>query len=58
MNTKTLILILTLLVAPPLAADQPALRYQFSGNFQLSMEQEMYPGGRVTGAPCHLRANA
>jgi len=47
MNTKTPILILTLLAAPPLAADQPALRYQFSGNFQLSMEQEMYPGGRT-----------
>jgi hypothetical protein len=47
MNTKTSILILTLLVAPPLAADHAALRYQFSGSFQLSMEQEMYPGGRT-----------
>ncbi len=45
MNTKTPILILTLLVAPPLAADQPALRYQFPGNFQLRMEQDLYPEG-------------
>jgi hypothetical protein len=47
MNTKTPLLIFALLVASPLAADQPALRYQFSGNYQLSMEQEMYPGGRT-----------
>lgn len=47
MDTKTPILLLTLLVAPPLAADQSELRYRFSGSFQLSMQQELYPGGRT-----------
>lgn len=40
-------MILTLLVALPVAADQPTLRYHFSGNLQLSMEQDLYPGGRT-----------
>jgi hypothetical protein len=42
MNTKTQILILALLAALPVAADEPTLRYDLSGQMQLSMEQEIY----------------
>jgi hypothetical protein len=42
MNTKTLISILALLVALPVAASEPTLRYDLSGGMQLSMEQEIY----------------
>jgi len=47
MNTNTPILILALLAVPTLAADQPTMRYQFGGNFRLTMEQDLYPGGRT-----------
>jgi hypothetical protein len=46
MNTKTLIPLLTLLVASPAAADQPSLRYSLEGTMHLRMEQDIYPGGR------------
>ena len=42
MKTKTQILILALLAASPVAADEPTLRYDLSGRMQLSMEQEIY----------------
>ena len=42
MKTKTKILILALLAASPVAADEPTLRYSLSGQMQLSMEQEIY----------------
>jgi len=47
MKTTTLTLLLTLLVALPVAADQPTLRYKLMGELQLTMEQDIYPGGRV-----------
>jgi hypothetical protein len=47
MKTTTLILLLTLLVALPVAADQPTLRYKLKGELQLTMEQQIYPGGRA-----------
>jgi hypothetical protein len=46
MNTKTLIPLLTLLMASSAAADQPSLRYSLEGKIELHMEQDMYPGGR------------
>ena len=45
MNTKTLIPLLTLLMASSAAAEQPSLRYSFEGTIELHMEQDMYPGG-------------
>ena len=39
-------LICTLLVATPVAADQPELRYRSAGALELRVEQDMYPGGR------------
>lgn len=47
MKTTTLIPLITLLVALPVAADQATLRYQITGDMQLSMEQDIYPGGRT-----------
>lgn len=47
MKTITLIPLITLLVALPVAADQPTLRYQVAGEMRLSMEQDIYPGGRT-----------
>jgi hypothetical protein len=47
MKTTILIPILILLVALPVAADQPTLRYKLAGELQLTMEQEIYPGGRT-----------
>jgi hypothetical protein len=47
MKTTTLTLLLTLLAALPVAADQPTLRYELSGTLQLHMEQDMYPSGRT-----------
>jgi len=47
MKTTTLTLLLTLLVALPVAADQPTLRYKLKGELQLTMEQDIYPGGRT-----------
>ena len=47
MKTTTLIPLITLLVALPVAADQPTLRYRIAGEMQLSMEQDIYPGGRT-----------
>ena len=46
MNTKTLIPLLTLLMALPAAADQPSLRYSLAGTLELEMKQDMYPGGQ------------
>ena len=45
MNTKTLISILALLVALPVAANEQTLRYDLSGEMQLRMEQEIYVNG-------------
>ena len=45
MNTKTLISILALLVALPVAASETTLRYDLSGGMQLNMEQEIYVFG-------------
>ena len=42
MKTTTLILNLALLVASPVAANESTLRYQLSGEMQLSMEQEIF----------------
>ena len=42
MKTKTQILILALLAASPVAADEPTLRYNLSGKMQLQMDQEIY----------------
>jgi hypothetical protein len=47
MKTTNLILLLNLLVALPVAADQPTLRYKLTGELQLTMEQDIYPGGRT-----------
>jgi len=47
MKTTISVLLLTLLGANLLAADQHLLRYQPSGTLQLRMEQDMYPGGRT-----------
>jgi hypothetical protein len=47
MKTLTSLLLLTLLVANLVAADQQTLRYQLAGEMQLSMEQDIYPGGRT-----------
>jgi hypothetical protein len=46
MNTKTLIPLLTLLMASPAAADQPSLRYSLAGTLELQMKQNMYPNGQ------------
>lgn len=46
MKTKTLILNLALLAALPVAASETTLRYELSGEMQLSMEQEIYVGGQ------------
>ncbi len=47
MKTKTEILILALLAASPVAANESTLRYDLSGEMQLTMEQEIYAGGRT-----------
>jgi hypothetical protein len=47
MKTKTKILILALLSASPVAANASTLRYDLAGEMQLTMEQEIYPGGRT-----------
>jgi len=47
MKTITSIVLLTLLAANLVAADQPILRYQLAGDMQLTMEQDIYPGGRT-----------
>jgi hypothetical protein len=47
MKTKTTILILALLSASPLAANASTLRYDLAGEMQLTMEQEIYAGGRT-----------
>ena len=41
MNTTVLTLLLTLLVALPVAADQPTLRYKLMRELQLTMEQHI-----------------
>jgi hypothetical protein len=46
MNTKTLISILALLVALPVAANETTLQYHLSGEMQLSMEQDIYVAAR------------
>ena len=46
MKTTTLILILALLTALPVAANESTLRYHLSGGMQLNMEQEIYVSGR------------
>jgi hypothetical protein len=46
MKTTKLILILALLAALPVAADEPTLRYHLSGGMHLIMEQEIYVGDR------------
>ena len=46
MKTKTLILNLALLAALPVAANEATLRYDLSGEMQLSMNQEIFAGGR------------
>jgi hypothetical protein len=46
MKSKTQILILALLAALPVAADEPTLRYDLKGLMQLSMEQEVYVANR------------
>jgi len=47
MKTITSILLLTLLVTNLVAADHQTLRYKLAGEMQLSMEQDIYPGGRT-----------
>jgi hypothetical protein len=47
MKTTTMILILALLTALPVAATETTLRYDLSDGLQLTMEQEIYPGGRT-----------
>lgn len=47
MKTTTLTLLITLLVGSHVAADQPTLRYKLKGELQLTMEQDIYPGGRA-----------
>jgi hypothetical protein len=46
MKTKTLILNLALLAALPVAANETTLRYELSGEMQLSMEQEIFVRGQ------------
>jgi len=46
MKTTTLILNLVLLAELAFAAAQPTLRYDLSGEMQLSMEQKIYVGGQ------------
>jgi hypothetical protein len=46
MKTTTSILLLILLAVTCVAADQSTMRYNPSGELQLTMEQDIYPGGR------------
>ncbi len=46
MKNTTLISNLALLAALPVAAGDSTLRYDLSGGMELTMEQEIYPGGR------------
>ena len=46
MKNTTLILNLALLAALPVAASDSTLRYDLSGDMQLTMEQEIFAGGR------------
>ena len=46
MKNTTLILNLALLAALPVAANDSTLRYDLSGGMELTMKQEIYPGGR------------
>lgn len=45
MKTTTSILLLILLAVTCVAADQSTMRYQLTGELQLTMEQDIYPGG-------------
>jgi hypothetical protein len=47
MKTKTTILILALLSASPVTANASTLRYDVSGEMQLTMEQKIYPDGQA-----------
>ena len=46
MKTTTSILLLILLAVTCVAADQSTMRYKLTGELQLTMEQDIYPGGR------------